>query len=106
MVSIVTQDFELFPHENGANIQEIEALLVNSDHILVRFIHLLVNLTHLLVNLNVTEDLELLTENGGNIREILLLLVNIQFWRISIDIKIINEKPPNGGCYSGVLLRH
>ncbi len=64
----VTQDLELFLHEIGANIREIECLLVNSCHllvnleqILVKFIHLLVNLPHLLVNSNMTQNFERFT---------------------------------------------
>ncbi|WP_350302480.1 hypothetical protein [Peribacillus frigoritolerans] len=98
MNSNITQDFELFSHEIGANIRELEALLVNSCHllvnseqILVKFIHLLVNmeqilvkLTHLLVSLkqipvnsNITQDFELFShEIGANIRELEALLVS------------------------------
>ncbi|MBT2647450.1 hypothetical protein J7E52_12055 [Bacillus sp. ISL-34] len=58
MNSTVTQDFELLSHENGANIRELETLLVNSydllvklEQILVRFVHLLVNSYDLLVKM-------------------------------------------------------
>ncbi|WP_249599373.1 hypothetical protein [Peribacillus frigoritolerans] len=84
MNSSVSEDFELVPHVIGANIRELEALLVNQSHllvnleqILVKLTHLLVSLTHLLVKLIVTEDFKLFPqENGAEIREVGTLLVN------------------------------
>ncbi|MEE3952130.1 hypothetical protein [Peribacillus frigoritolerans] len=70
MNSSVSEDFELVPHEIGANIRELEALLVNQSH-------LLVNLEQILVKLIVTEDFKLFPqENGAEIRELGTLLVN------------------------------
>ncbi|MFJ8069710.1 hypothetical protein ACIQZD_12285 [Peribacillus sp. NPDC096447] len=66
----VTQDFELFSYEIGANIQEIGRSLVNSCHLLVNFMPIL-------ENSNVTQDFELFRhEIRGNIQEIERLLVN------------------------------
>ncbi|WP_249593732.1 hypothetical protein [Peribacillus frigoritolerans] len=51
MNSSVSEDFELVPHVIGANIRELEALLVNQSHLLVNLEQILVKLTHLLVSL-------------------------------------------------------